>query len=157
MASPRLNPADDALRRGSTSTHRRRRDGAPAASAEDGSWGGLVGNFIGDRQFHGGNDQAVYAYAREDLDNWQPIVGHPIGNGTFGENLTTSAVDVTNAVVGEGGGMSAVTAWFSKFPHHVSPAGPSLRGSVRRAGGPSPVVGARCLPACDQPGHGVRR
>ncbi len=73
----------------------------PPTSAQDDGWSGLIGDFIGNRQFHGGDDQAVYAYAREDLDDWQPIVGHPIGNGTFGENLTTSGVDVTNALVGE--------------------------------------------------------
>src|ERR1700751_57002 len=32
---------------------------------------GLVGDTIGNQKFHGGDDQAVYAYAREDLDEWE--------------------------------------------------------------------------------------
>lgn len=102
VASPQTNPADAALLTGIDK--RPTTDSVvvrPPGSAQDGGWSGLVGDFIGSPQFHGGDDQAVYAYAREDLDNWQPIVGHPISNGTFGENLTTSGVDVTNAVVGE--------------------------------------------------------
>lgn len=59
----------------------------------------------GDRIFatgvHGGVDQAVYAYAREDLDGWQDEVGRHLSNGTFGENLTTVGVDVTGALIGE--------------------------------------------------------
>ena len=31
---------------------------------------GLAGDRIGNGRDHGGNDQAVYAYAREDLDEW---------------------------------------------------------------------------------------
>ena len=62
---------------------------------------GLVGDTIGDRQHHGGDDQAVYAYAREDLDAWQGTLDRRITNGGFGENLTTAGVDVTNAVIGE--------------------------------------------------------
>ena len=31
---------------------------------------GLVGDFIGDGKHHGGHDQAVYAFQREDLDRW---------------------------------------------------------------------------------------
>ncbi|MBZ1507693.1 MOSC domain-containing protein, partial [Leuconostoc mesenteroides] len=62
---------------------------------------GLVGDTIGDQQFHGGDDQAVYAYAREDLDNWQTELEREIANGVFGENLTTAGVEVTHAVIGE--------------------------------------------------------
>ena len=32
---------------------------------------GLVGDIIGNQKVHGGDDQAVYAYAREDLDAWE--------------------------------------------------------------------------------------
>jgi MOSC domain-containing protein YiiM len=62
---------------------------------------GLAGDEIGDRRFHGGDDQAVYAYAREDLDGWQRELNRELPNGTFGENLTTTGIDVTGAVVGE--------------------------------------------------------
>jgi MOSC domain-containing protein YiiM len=62
---------------------------------------GLVGDTIGDLRHHGGDDQAVYAYAREDLDVWEADLGRPLPPGTFGENLTTLGVDVTGALVGE--------------------------------------------------------
>jgi MOSC domain-containing protein YiiM len=62
---------------------------------------GLVGDFIGDSQFHGGDDQAVYAYAREDLDRWQQDLERDLDNGVFGENFTTAGVDVTGACIGE--------------------------------------------------------
>jgi MOSC domain-containing protein YiiM len=62
---------------------------------------GLLGDFIGDSQFHGGDDQAVYAYAREDLDVWQQELERDLDNGMFGENFTTAGVDVTGARVGE--------------------------------------------------------
>jgi MOSC domain-containing protein YiiM len=62
---------------------------------------GLVGDTIGNQKLHGGDDQAVYAYAREDLDTWETRLGRPLTNGMFGENLTTSGVEVTEARVGE--------------------------------------------------------
>ena len=62
---------------------------------------GLVGDTIGDRKVHGGDDQAVYAYAREDLDRWETRLARPLTNGVFGENLTTSGVGVTEARIGE--------------------------------------------------------
>jgi len=62
---------------------------------------GLVGDAICDRRHHGGDDQAVYAYAREDLDNWAEALGRPVGNGCFGENLTTAQLGVTEALIGE--------------------------------------------------------
>jgi len=43
----------------------------------------------------------VYAYARGDLDTWQLELDREIGNGAFGENLTTQGVDVTGARIGE--------------------------------------------------------
>lgn len=66
-------------------------------------WGasGLAGDVIVDRPHHGGPDQAVYAYAREDLEAWSGRLGRPLRGGYFGENLTTAGVDVTGAVVGE--------------------------------------------------------
>jgi MOSC domain-containing protein YiiM len=62
---------------------------------------GLVGDSIGNQKLHGGDDQAVYAYAREDLDRWEADLARPLTNGMFGENLTTSAIDVTEALIGE--------------------------------------------------------
>ena len=62
---------------------------------------GLVGDQIFDIEHHGGDDQAVYAYAREDYDWWQGRLNRPLANGLFGENLTTEGVDVNGAVIGE--------------------------------------------------------
>jgi MOSC domain-containing protein YiiM len=72
---------------------------APGLKGIGGS--GLVGDAICDTDNHGGNDQAVYAYAREDLDRWQGELGRALPSGTFGENVTTSGLDVTGAVIGE--------------------------------------------------------
>jgi MOSC domain-containing protein YiiM len=62
---------------------------------------GLVGDQIFDIKHHGGDDQAVYAYAREDYDWWERRLGRTLPGGVFGENLTTSGVDVTGALIGE--------------------------------------------------------
>jgi MOSC domain-containing protein YiiM len=62
---------------------------------------GLAGDAVCDLRHHGGSDQAVYAFAREDLDFWERELGRPLPNGTFGENLTTSGLDVTGARIGE--------------------------------------------------------
>lgn len=62
---------------------------------------GLVGDRILDTKNHGGDDQAVYAYAREDLDAWGEELGRPLPSGVFGENLTTAGLDVTGALIGE--------------------------------------------------------
>jgi MOSC domain-containing protein YiiM len=73
---------------------------APGTKRE-GLGSGLVGDTVCDRQNHGGNTQAVYAYAREDLDYWESVLGRTLHGGVFGENLTTTGVDVNGAVIGE--------------------------------------------------------
>ncbi|RGC65570.1 6-N-hydroxylaminopurine resistance protein [Micromonospora sp. MW-13] len=62
---------------------------------------GVAGDFIAERAHHGGPDQTVYAYAEEDAAWWAAELGRDIRPGGFGENLTTYAVDVTGAVIGE--------------------------------------------------------
>ena len=62
---------------------------------------GLEGDQVGDTEHHGGRDQAVYAFAREDLDWWEVELGREIRNGQFAENLTTRGIDVNEAEVGE--------------------------------------------------------
>jgi MOSC domain-containing protein YiiM len=62
---------------------------------------GLVGDVICDIKHHGGPDQAVYAYAREDLDWWGQLLGRDLPDGMFGENLTTEGLNLTDAVLGE--------------------------------------------------------
>ncbi len=62
---------------------------------------GLDGDQVADTKHHGGVDQAVYAFAREDLDFWEGELGRAIRDGQFGENLTTEGIDVNEALVGE--------------------------------------------------------
>ena len=62
---------------------------------------GLEGDDVADKTYHGGIYQAVYAFAREDLDLWAAQLGLPIDNGQFGENLTTSGIDVNESLIGE--------------------------------------------------------
>ncbi len=73
--------------------------GPRAAGSTGGS--GVAGDAIGDRRFHGGDHQAVYAYAREDLNDWQKYLNRELPGGVFGENLTTEGVEVTGARIGE--------------------------------------------------------
>lgn len=62
---------------------------------------GVFGDSVIDRNHHGGYDQAVYAYAREDSDWWQQEIGRELNNGAFGENLTTEGIDVNESLIGE--------------------------------------------------------
>ena len=61
----------------------------------------IAGDDQANREFHGGPEKAVYAYAREDTDWWEKELGRSLEHGVFGENLTVQGVDVTGAVVGE--------------------------------------------------------
>src|SRR5689334_606758 len=99
LAVPRDNPAKST---GITGIDKQPAAGPVAVRApgEQGS-SGLAGDQIFDQAHHGGDDQAVYAYAREDLDRWQAELGRALPGGTFGENLTTAGVDVTGALIGE--------------------------------------------------------
>jgi MOSC domain-containing protein YiiM len=62
---------------------------------------GLAGDTVADKVNHGGLEQAVYVYAREDLDWWTERLGRELPNGMFGENLTTAGIDVSAALIGE--------------------------------------------------------
>ncbi|WP_204055365.1 MOSC domain-containing protein [Microbispora corallina] len=62
---------------------------------------GLAGDERADVANHGHPDQAVYAYAREDYDWWEPQMGRSLRDGQFGENLTTAGADLTNTLLGE--------------------------------------------------------
>jgi MOSC domain-containing protein YiiM len=61
----------------------------------------LEGDDQADRTVHGGPDKAVYAYGAEDTEWWEAQVGHPLGPGAFGENLTVRELAVSEAVIGE--------------------------------------------------------
>ncbi len=62
---------------------------------------GLRGDTICDLTFHGGADRAVYVFAHEDFSWWSSLLDRDIPPGSFGENLTSSGMDVTGARIGE--------------------------------------------------------
>lgn len=135
---------------------------------------GLEGDQVADTAHHGGPDQAVYAFAREDLDWWATELGQEVRDGQFGENLTTRGIDVNEAEVGERWQVGTATfevalvripcndfknwqrvngfderAWVKRFTAEHRP-GPYLRviqEGVLQAGDTLSVV--------HQPGHGV--
>lgn len=121
---------------------------------------------------HGGPDQAVYAYAGEDASYWAGDLGRDVPPGVFGENLRTTGVDVTGALIGErwvvggdDGTVLEVTAprtpcatfqawmqephWVKRFTQHGAP-GAYLR--VLREG--SVGAGDR-VEVAQRPAHGV--
>lgn len=62
---------------------------------------GLQGDSVCDTKNHGGPDQALYAYAREDAEWWAAELGTQVPPGLFGENLSTEGLDITAALIGE--------------------------------------------------------
>ncbi|MEU7717583.1 MOSC domain-containing protein [Streptomyces tibetensis] len=72
---------------------------APGPKGVGGS--GLAGDAVCKLEHHGGDDQAVYAMAREDMDAWERELGRTLPDGAFGENLTTRGLDVSGALIGE--------------------------------------------------------
>jgi MOSC domain-containing protein YiiM len=135
---------------------------------------GLDGDQVSDTVHHGGVDQAVYAFAREDLDRWAELLGAPVPDGQFGENLTTMGVDVNEAEVGErwriGSAVfevASVRIPCNDFKGWMGHSGFDNRGWVKRftaEGRPGPylrVVEEGLVQAGDEvavvhrPGHGV--
>jgi len=101
VGSPEPNPAKDVLR---TGIGKRPVEDAVlrAPGPKHGGLGsGIEGDFIGDVRHHGGDQQAVYAFAREELDSWAERLGRELPDGMFGENLTTSGLDVDAGKIGE--------------------------------------------------------
>jgi MOSC domain-containing protein YiiM len=101
VGRPRANP----WKRVATTGIDKRPVSGPVAVTVPGPKGdgsvGLAGDHAYDVKNHGGADQAVYAYAREDLDRWQRELGRELPGGSFGENLTTTGIDVNAALIGE--------------------------------------------------------
>ena len=135
---------------------------------------GLEGDQVSDTVHHGGVDQAVYAFAREDLDSWATELGEEIRDGQFGENFTTTGIDVNEAEIGErwqiGTALFEVasiripcndfknwmgrngcdnTAWVKRFAVEGRP-GPYLR-----VLSPGVVAAGDTLNVLHRPGHGV--
>jgi MOSC domain-containing protein YiiM len=135
---------------------------------------GLLGDQVSDVKHHGGIDQAVYAFAREDLDAWSVELGREIRDGQFGENLTTAGIDVNEAELGERWQIGTVelevcsvripcddfknwmgqsgydnTAWVKRFAAVGRP-GPYLRVLVE-----GEMTAGDELTVVHRPGHGV--
>ena len=76
---------------------------------------GLDGDVQVNKKHHGGEGQAVYAYAQEDAEHWIAELGRELPPGRFGENLRTSGLDLTDAILGErwqvGTALLEVTSW----------------------------------------------
>lgn len=132
---------------------------------------GIVGDVIGNRKLHGGDDQAVYVYAREDLDVWESRLGRDLTNGMFGENITTTGIDVTGAVIGERWRIGAdglllevtrprtpcktfakrlgIAGWIKTFTHGGTP------GAYLRVLEPGSIRGGDSVEIVERPDHGV--
>lgn len=133
---------------------------------------GLVGDTVVSRRHHGGDDQAVYAYAREELDHFAGLLGRDLANGSFGENLTTAGLDVSGALIGErwrigpDGPLLAVRGpripcgnfrawigargWLRTFDRS------GLSGAYLAVLEPGPLRAAAAIIVTDRPDHGVR-
>ncbi|MFK4066866.1 MOSC domain-containing protein [Streptomyces sp. NPDC029674] len=141
------------------------RPGAPGVGAS-----GLSGDSVCDLRFHGGDDRAVYAFAREDLDGWERELGRRLANGSFGENLTTLGIDLRDALVGErwrlgrevvlevtGGRLPCRTfagwlgerRWVRRFTQAASP------GVMLRVIEPGEIRGGDAIEVMCRPGHDV--
>jgi MOSC domain-containing protein YiiM len=141
-----------------------------AVGVPDAGRSGVDGDFIGDPESHGGPDQAVYAYGREDLDWWQAELGSDLVDGAFGENLTTAGIEVTGAEIGERWAVGPdlvleVTSprtpcrtfaawlrregWIRTFTERAVP------GAYFRVLAPGSVRAGDALTVMERPGHGV--
>jgi MOSC domain-containing protein YiiM len=136
----------------------------------EGGRSGAAGDHVCDARHHGGRDQAVYAFAREDLDEWAAALGRTLPNGVFGENLTTSGLDLSEAVIGErwqvGGrvvlevsapripcrtfaGWLGERGWVKTFTQRARP------GTYLRVLSPGQVAPGDPIRVLDRPSHGV--
>ncbi|ACU39137.1 MOSC domain-containing protein [Actinosynnema mirum] len=159
----------EGVRIGESAIGKRPVEGAVALDVPGAGMSGVSGDEISDEVNHGGPDQAVYAYAREELAVWEAELGRELPAGLFGENLTTEGVAVSDALVGErwrvGTALLEVTApripcrtfalvldepqWVKRFTARALP-GAYLRvlepGSVRAGDG---------IEVVERPEHGI--
>lgn len=87
-----------------------------------------------DKKHHGGTFKAVYVYAQEDYDWWAAELDRELSSGMFGENLTTSGVDVNGGRIGEmwraGSALIEVTA--PRLPCSTLATRMGIKGFVKR-------------------------
>ena len=171
LAVPEPNSAK---RVGMTGIHKRPVDHPVAVRAPGpkttGLHSGLVGDRIFDVEHHGGDDQAVYAYAREDYDWWERRLGRTLPGGMFGDNLTTADVDVSDAVIGEKWHVGAdlvLQPTFGRIPCATFQAkmgeprwvrtfaAENRPGAYLRVVAPGDVRGGDAIEVVDRPAHGV--
>lgn len=62
---------------------------------------GLEGDHVLDTRHHGGPDQAVYVYTREDYAHWEARLGRTLPPGLFGENLLLDGLESARVRVGD--------------------------------------------------------
>jgi MOSC domain-containing protein YiiM len=130
---------------------------------------GLDGDTQVNQKFHGGEGQAVYAYAQEDADHWSAELDRDLPPGRFGENLRTAGLDLTGAVIGErwraGTALLEVTAprtpcakfqayWgvpqlIKRFTAH------GASGAYLRVVEPGEIAAGDPVEIVSRPGHGV--
>jgi MOSC domain-containing protein YiiM len=171
LAVPEVNNAKAV---GVTGINKRPVDGPvvvrPPGPKAVGLGSGLVGDQIFDVDHHGGDDQAVYAYAREDYDWWEAKLGRSLPGGCFGDNLTTVGVNVNGAVIGERWQVGAELVlqatygripcatfqarmrepqWIKRFTRHARP------GAYLRVVQPGEVRAGDEIAVVHRPGHGV--
>jgi MOSC domain-containing protein YiiM len=149
-------------------------DKAPAAGPVTVHRLGLAGDQVSDTRHHGGPDQAVYAFAREELDWWAGQLGDELRDGEFGENLTTQGVAVDDSEVGERWRVGTVVlevalirtpcndfkqwmgrngydnaAWVRRFAEH------GRVGAYLRVLQPGVVAAGDAITVLHRPGHGI--
>jgi MOSC domain-containing protein YiiM len=62
---------------------------------------GLEGDTVSDSENHGGPDQAVYLYSREDYTWWEAELARPLPPGSFGENVTLDSLGGYQVRIGD--------------------------------------------------------
>ncbi|GAA4110251.1 MOSC domain-containing protein [Knoellia locipacati] len=140
----------------------------PGPKGKGGS--GVAGDAVMNRRHHGGTEQAVYAFSREELDWWSVDLGREISDGMFGENLTTAGFDVDASVIGEQwriGGATVLTVTGPRVPCATFAAHMGERGWVKaftargRTGAYLSVTQSGTIRPGDElqvawrPGHGI--
>ena len=75
-------------------------DKRPVNTAKAVTENGVADDHRADMLHHGSPNQAVYAYAKEDYDWWATELSLERKPGVYGENLTTTGIDLNNIEIG---------------------------------------------------------